>query len=101
MEGGTVLEAQAYSVPLSAGRELKPSFYFLQALSPYFFIQLQWAEKARILASNSTYFPAKLHKTRTVCLATTYIFEGHVVPVVGFSISYDSLSKNGIQYKTG
>ena len=54
-----------------------------------------------IWASNITYFPAKLHKTRSVCLATTYIFEGHVVPVVGFSISYDSLSKNGIQHKTG
>lgn len=31
-----------------------------------------------------TYFLAKLHKTCKICLATTYIFEGHFVPVVGF-----------------
>ena len=34
--GGTVLEAWDYCVPLSAGWELKPPFYFLQTLSPYF-----------------------------------------------------------------
>ena len=34
--GGAVLEAWDHCVPLSAGRELKPPFYFLQTLSPYF-----------------------------------------------------------------
>ena len=51
--GATVLEAQAYCVPLSTGWGLKPPFYFLQTLSPYFFIQPQWTEKAKILASNT------------------------------------------------
>ena len=34
--GDTVLEAWVYCVVLSAGWELKPPFYFLQTLSPYF-----------------------------------------------------------------
>ena len=34
--GGTVLEAWVYPVPLLAGQELKPPFYFLQIQSPYF-----------------------------------------------------------------
>ena len=51
--GGTVLEAWVYCVPLSTGWGLKPPFYFLQTLSPYFFIQPQWTEKAKILASNT------------------------------------------------
>ena len=51
--GATVLEAQAYCVPLSTGWGLKPPFYFFQALSPYLFIQLRWTEKAKILASNT------------------------------------------------
>ena len=45
IEGGTVLEAWAGCVPLSAS--LKPPFYFLQILSLELFIWLQWAEKAR------------------------------------------------------
>ena len=51
--GGTALEAWAYCVSLSACWELKPPFYFLQTLSPHFFIWIGWAEKAKILASNS------------------------------------------------
>ena len=51
--GGTVLGAWAYCVPLSSGWELKSPFYFLHTLSPYSLIQLWWAEKAKILASNS------------------------------------------------
>ena len=51
--GRTVLEAWAYCISLSACRELKPPFYFLQTLSPHFFIWIGWAEKAKILASNS------------------------------------------------
>ena len=43
-------------VPLSHCWELKPPFYFLQTLSLYFFIQLQWAEKAKIWASNKGEF---------------------------------------------
>ena len=51
--GGTVLEAWAYCISLSASWELKPPFYFLQTLSPHFFIWIGWAEKVKILASNS------------------------------------------------
>ena len=51
--GGTVLEAKAYCVPLSASWELKPPFCFLQTLSLYFFIRLWWAEKAKILVSDN------------------------------------------------
>ena len=48
--GGGVqfLRHEPYCVPLSIGWELKPTFYFLQILSPYFFIRLQWAERAKI-----------------------------------------------------
>ena len=52
-EGGAqFLRHEPYCVPLSIGWELKPPFYFLQTLSPYFFIRLHWAERAKILASN-------------------------------------------------
>ena len=52
MEGvGTILEVGAHYGPLCAAWELKAAVYFLQ--TPYFFIKLQWAEKAKILASNN------------------------------------------------
>ena len=38
---------------LSASWEIKPPFYYLQTLSPYFFNRLQWAEKAKILVGNN------------------------------------------------
>ena len=50
----TGLEAWAGWVPFSASWELKPAFYFLQTQSPCSFIQLQWAETAKILVSNNT-----------------------------------------------
>ena len=51
MEGvGTVLEVGAHYGPLCAAWELKAAVYFLQ--TPYFFIKLQWAEKAKILGGN-------------------------------------------------
>ena len=57
-EGGTVLEARAVSVPLATRWELKSPIYFLQTLSPcsvfFFFFWLRWAEKGKILASNTT-----------------------------------------------
>ena len=49
---GTVLEAWIYCVPLSTGWEVKLPLYYLHTLFPYFFIRLQWAEKAKILVSN-------------------------------------------------
>ena len=54
-EEGTVLGALVCCVlPSAWGTEIpsgsKLSFYLLQTLSPYFFIWLQYAEKAKILA---------------------------------------------------
>lgn len=49
MEWGTVLAALACSVLSLASWGSKPSFYFLQTLSPNFFIWLWWGEKAKIL----------------------------------------------------
>ena len=51
--GGAVLEAQAYSVPLSTGWEQKAPFLFPPNSLSMYFIRLQWTEKAKILAGNS------------------------------------------------
>ena len=55
---GTVLEAWAYCVPRSTCWELKPASYFLNSVS-MFLIQFRWAEKVKILASNTNHWTAR------------------------------------------
>ena len=60
--GGTVLEAWAYCFPLSTSWEAEnKSHLSVSSKLSIFFIQLRWAEKAKILASN-TPLPGKAIK---------------------------------------
>ena len=70
-EGGTVLGARAPCVSLSTGWGLNPPFCFLQVLSPSFFIQLQWTEKANIspkyIANSRAGGFLSLHTLSSIC----------------------------------
>ena len=55
--GGAVLSALTYCVPLSAGWELKPPFYFLQTLFPYFLFGFGGQRKPRFWSTTGAHLP--------------------------------------------
>ena len=70
---GTVLEAWAYCVPLSAGWELKPPFYFLQTLSPYFLFSFSGQRRPR-------FWPATIGGVRIVIVHIGWVLLTTVWP---------------------
>ena len=74
MEEGTVLEAQACSVlsPL-AGQGLKPPFYFLQTLSPYFFYLASLGRESKVFGGNNS-CPRKIMSSEKPLISKERLF---------------------------